>query len=438
MCGFLCVWVGGAMRKAILIAGAVILPLLAGAISGLTVVPAVAQSLPAEDLFAFSAGARFVQKPDDADYADMAYTPYALIDETAFTDTRAEGGKSAAYVLELPERTEIASIVFDTGGMTNAEKSVKGVTVEVSDTSASAGFSTVLDTELQIDQNDQGFTLPQKAVGRWVRLTFTSNYGAENYGMTGFHGYGQRLTDTASIDNVSGTYEGASGWGMVHLKQEGTRVVGCFDYRSGLIAAGAEGRLLKGEMIEHEEDGSVSRHSLALFAFAPGNKSLFALSRADDSNPEYGYDSFWSAEKTSDDIGDCPKIPGWRGNAAGSQLETDLQSAGRSRLDGVNFDFNSALIQPASYPLLDQVAELLREHEDWSIMLEGHTDNIGTDAFNKDLSSRRAAAVQAYLVSKGVAAGRLSSQGFGFDRPVASNDTQGGRALNRRVEIVKS
>jgi OmpA-OmpF porin, OOP family len=245
------------------------------------------------------------------------------------------------------------------------------------------------------------------------------------------------MTNTAHVDNVSGTYEGWSGWGKVHLKQEGTRVVGCFDYRSGLIGAGVEGRMLKGEMIEHEDDGKVARHSLALFSFAPGNKSLFVLSRADDSNPDNGYDAFWSADRLSADIGDCPAIPGWRGKAASSQLGADLQSTGRSRLDGVNFDFNSDVIQPASYPLLDQVAELLREHEDWKIVLEGHTDNVGADAFNKDLSTRRAAAVQAYLVSRGVTAGRLSSQGFGFDRPVASNATQGGRALNRRVEIVK-
>lgn len=77
-------------------------------------------AIPAEDLFTFSAGARFVQKPADADYADMAYTPYALIDETPHSDTRAEAGKPAVYVLELPEQTEIAAVGFDTGGPTNS------------------------------------------------------------------------------------------------------------------------------------------------------------------------------------------------------------------------------------------------------------------------------------------------------------------------------
>lgn len=414
--------------------------------SALSVLPAFGQTAdgggmgeaPPEDLFAFSAGARFVQKPADADYADMAYTPYALIDETPSTETRAEGGKPASYVLELPERTELSRIVFDTAGMGIAEKSVRLLSVEVSDASPNGGFSPVLRTELAMDRNDQRFDLPQRAVGRWVRLTFLSNYGAENYGMTGFRGYGRRLTDAARVENVSGTYDGASGWGSVRLKQEGSRVIGCFDYRDGLIAAGVEGRLLKGEMIEHEADGKVSKRSLALFAFSPGNASLFALSRSTDSNPEYGYDSFWSATKRSNDIGDCPAIEGWKGKAAaGSQLGAALQSTGRARLDGINFDFNSAVIQPASFALLDQAAQLLRSRQGWQIVVEGHTDGIGSDAFNKELSMRRAQAVRAYLVTKGVDQGSLSAIGHGFDKPVASNETQGGRAQNRRVEIVR-
>jgi outer membrane protein OmpA-like peptidoglycan-associated protein len=80
----------------------------------------------------------------------------------------------------------------------------------------------------------------------------------------------------------------------------------------------------------------------------------------------------------------------------------------------------------------------LKEHIDWNITLEGHTDNVGGGQFNKDLSARRAAAVKAYLAKAGVPETRLVSAGFGFDKPVASNDTEIGRAENRRVEIVKT
>jgi outer membrane protein OmpA-like peptidoglycan-associated protein len=147
--------------------------------------------------------------------------------------------------------------------------------------------------------------------------------------------------------------------------------------------------------------------------------------------------SYYSGEKLSDDIGDCPNIPGWKGKAAESQIGSELESTGRARLDGVNFDFSSATIRPESKPLLDQVADLLKSKSGWSITLEGHTDNIGGAGFNKTLSEQRAAAVKAYLASRGVDAARLTAVGFGFDKPVASNDGEGGRSQNRRVEIVK-
>ena len=163
------------------------------------------------------------------------------------------------------------------------------------------------------------------------------------------------------------------------------------------------------------------------------------MAEPDEEGAEPGslYSSYYAGEKLSDDIGDCPNIPDWKGKAAQSQLGNELESVGRARLDGVNFDFNSANIRPESKPLLDQVAELLKSRSNWAITLEGHTDNIGGAAFNKALSEQRAAAVKAYLVSKGVPEERLSAAGFGFDKPVASNDGEGGRSQNRRVEIVR-
>lgn len=197
-----------------------VLPLLLCVLAAQAVVPVGAQSPPSEyclpsPLAPVLCRSRMTQT--------MPTWPIPLMRRSTklpiFT-TRAEGEKPAIYVLELPEQTELEGISFDTGGMTNAEKSVKGVTVEVSDTSATAGFSAAFAAELQIDRNDQNFILPQKAVGRWVRLIFTSKYGAENYGVTGFHGYGRRLTDTAHVDNVSGIYEGANGWGTCILSRK--------------------------------------------------------------------------------------------------------------------------------------------------------------------------------------------------------------------------
>jgi outer membrane protein OmpA-like peptidoglycan-associated protein len=82
------------------------------------------------------------------------------------------------------------------------------------------------------------------------------------------------------------------------------------------------------------------------------------------------------------------------------------------------------------------VARLLLAHPELKqIRVEGHTDNVGAAAYNKDLSARRAASVVRYLTGKGVAAERLAAAGYGFERPIATNETALGRAKNRRVEF---
>lgn len=109
--------------------------------------------------------------------------------------------------------------------------------------------------------------------------------------------------------------------------------------------------------------------------------------------------------------------------------------SGVLRLRGVNFDFDRAEIRPDARPILDQAAQRLRQCGAERLQVEGHTDSIGADAYNQDLSERRARAVRDYLVSKGVVGGRISAVGFGESRPISTNDTPEGRALNRRVEV---
>lgn len=104
-------------------------------------------------------------------------------------------------------------------------------------------------------------------------------------------------------------------------------------------------------------------------------------------------------------------------------------------LRGVNFDFNKSNIRPDAVPILDQAISTLKESSDITISVEGHTDDIGSDEYNQALSLQRAEAVRAYLASHGIAASRMTVQGFGESSPVATNDTDEGRAQNRRVEL---
>ena len=104
-------------------------------------------------------------------------------------------------------------------------------------------------------------------------------------------------------------------------------------------------------------------------------------------------------------------------------------------LRGVNFDFNSSALRPDSLPVLDQGAALLKENRGVEVVVEGHTDGIGSADYNEALSLRRAEAVYRYLVNQGVDPERLHVEGFGKTHPVASNETEAGRAQNRRVEL---
>ena len=108
----------------------------------------------------------------------------------------------------------------------------------------------------------------------------------------------------------------------------------------------------------------------------------------------------------------------------------------RLELHGVYFATGSAEIMKESAPMLQSVAALIKGHPDWQLTIEGHTDSIGSAAYNQDLSARRAQAVRQTLVAQyGVPAAKLAAKGYGFSRPVESNATVGGRAHNRRVEL---
>ena len=99
------------------------------------------------------------------------------------------------------------------------------------------------------------------------------------------------------------------------------------------------------------------------------------------------------------------------------------------------FEFDSAKIAEDNYAGLDVVSDFLKENPNISVKVEGHTDNVGSKQYNQGLSERRAESVANYLKDKGVNSTQVSTEGFGFSRPIASNDTEEGRAQNRRTEL---
>jgi outer membrane protein OmpA-like peptidoglycan-associated protein len=135
----------------------------------------------------------------------------------------------------------------------------------------------------------------------------------------------------------------------------------------------------------------------------------------------------------------CPKEPGEpdpdpRRNGCPKHIR--LEGSNVRVLQQVHFQTASATILADSFPMLTEMAKLLKANPDIKrMMIEGHTDNRGDADYNLDLSKRRAASVRTWLVGHGIEANRLQSEGYGLTRPVASNEADSGRAQNRRVEF---
>ena len=110
-------------------------------------------------------------------------------------------------------------------------------------------------------------------------------------------------------------------------------------------------------------------------------------------------------------------------------------SMGKWILVGVNFDFNKSNLTAESYPILYDAAKTLLMNPDMKVEIQGYTDSIGSEDYNKKLGQRRADVVKNYLTSKGISANRLSTVSYGESNPVADNKTADGRALNRRIEF---
>jgi OmpA-OmpF porin, OOP family len=105
-------------------------------------------------------------------------------------------------------------------------------------------------------------------------------------------------------------------------------------------------------------------------------------------------------------------------------------------LHGPQFDFNKSVLKPDGKRMVDEAVRVMKAQPTLRVSVEGHTDSLGTDAYNEKLSLRRAETVRDYMVAQGIDAARISVKGWGESRPIADNGSAEGRAENRRVEII--
>ncbi|WP_461533104.1 OmpA family protein [Sinomicrobium sp.] len=132
---------------------------------------------------------------------------------------------------------------------------------------------------------------------------------------------------------------------------------------------------------------------------------------------------------------ECPDVAGTVANKGCPEVTEEVQKKLNDFAKTILFDTSKATIKAESSEVLDQIVSVLNEYPDAKFTVEGHTDSTGSAAFNQKLSEERAESVRKYLAEKGINASRLSSIGYGEDKPIADNATAAGRKENRRVEI---
>jgi outer membrane protein OmpA-like peptidoglycan-associated protein len=393
--------------------------------------PAQSQSGAGEvNLLGWGAGALVVVAPPS--YSDTgSWSPEDLLDELPGTGWATKDGDLTpkVFVFELADKSQITSLGFDTAQVENPGRGAKDVKVEISD-SKDGGFTVIATPSLAQAKDHQKFVLKAPATGRYLRLTVLNNWGDPKYmEIMNVYAYGKPLAKRA-LPNNSGTF--SSDYGNFRMQQTGSSVNGCYEHNNGLIENGGfDGRVLR--FTWTEGDMPSPRHGgPAMLIFADDGQS-FKGYWWDSGNAAGAPSGGWRGKRVSSQIGFCPH---WK-PGAGNGVVDQLKSEGRARLYGILFETDSDHLKDESKPTLDSLVAAAKTQPAWSFGIEGHTDNVGGDAHNQTLSEKRALSVKAYLVAAGVDATRLTTQGFGAGKPVASNNTELGRSQNRRVEIVK-
>ena len=131
----------------------------------------------------------------------------------------------------------------------------------------------------------------------------------------------------------------------------------------------------------------------------------------------------------------CPTVSGTANNKGCPEVNAKAKEVFSRALRGIQFETSSNRIKSTSYGILNEVVVIMRENPSYNLTIAGHTDSVGAADANQKLSERRAEAVKAYLVSKGIAGNRLTSVGYGENQPIADNASSAGRRQNRRVEF---
>lgn len=377
----------------------------------------------AVDLLTLAEGAIIVSASANAPAAQ------SLTDGAPATAWHNEGKRDPlpySFVFELRSPTVLRQVGVVGGGSRPGGAvgaSVNDVRIEASTEGPDTGFGEIAAFSAAKDGEtiaDVDLTSPV----RWLRFNIDSNYGNEFW--TYFNeaiAFGTQEEANSPVD-FNGVFQTGRA-DFLELKQEGTSLTGCYTQQSGHTLGTLRGDVENGvaRLIWKTDKGIDGTALLAL----DGRGRLTGVQYRQKSR------SIWEGAPAAEGaVTQCSDVP-----PPANPVLAALGESCRVPLYGVLFDFDKATLKPASFPTLENVLEAMQQEPALNLTIEGHTDSDGTDAYNLDLSDARAASVVEWLVTHQVDPDRLLSAGRGETEPVASNDTADGRALNRRVELVK-
>jgi OOP family OmpA-OmpF porin len=325
---------------------------------------------------------------------------------------------SSEFVYELPAATIFDRFVVPNVLETPSPSATFTRVVEVygSSKSASDGYELLASATLATHKKKgevTDLTITKKAPARWVKLKLIGGIdlprGEGSLEFSEIIGNGTQ-EPAAFSDKFKGIWK--QGSNVMDLAQEGAVVSGCYD-RTGDLTGTVSGSVLRATGL----DRSDKTKSAFILSVTPQGQLRGV--RSSNGGPFRLYTTPVAAKGTK------------------SSCATPVVKLGcGSIIHGINFDYDSAVIRKDAEPVLLALYDGLKGDKSASINIEGHTSSEGTTEYNQTLSEKRAKSVVADLTKRGIASGRLGALGVGEVRPIASNNDENGRAMNRRVEVV--
>jgi outer membrane protein OmpA-like peptidoglycan-associated protein len=380
------------------------------------------------DLLDFDQGSVLVTEPSSYGSGVSGWSAFRLSDGSVKTGWASAKGSvgPAEFVWELDQDATPKTLRVDTTG--TEEKKYPGVsakTLELYVAAATGEFEKVGSFEVPRASVKEFPVSVSKPVRR-VKLVVQANHGSRDYTeVMEVDLLGAKTGPALAPLDVTGDYYSLR-WNGLRMKQEGTRIFGCYDFAQGVFSGELDGRVAKVAWREFASGGKVTKKGLATFVVMAGQSKIRGIYFMDGNENVAGSWDLEGAKGPAQKARCQPPVEG---------MADQLKREGRVVVYGIHFDVNKDVPRPDSEPTLKEILSMLQSDGALKLQVEGHTDSTNTDAFNQALSERRATAVVSWLTGKGIDAARLKAMGFGRSRPAAGNETAQGRALNRRVEL---